>query len=686
MLHKLIDMSSNKRRKLITLLLLFIIICSLFCTGMTWADQNLPAAEFEKLDLFEELNSIDDFDWSDYPYDSSGIIASPEIFNVVEYCYSFDKSKRGNYGLYVYFYNPQNLKISHRMGQNKLTLAVAWDDKDKAISYESFQLKFISTIESGKYANLFYKFKVVDHKSADGKYIHERVRSSDRHYDIGEIQLLTEGEQNATAYTVGATYVYSGYAKGYGANEKDDSTLEWTVVNNEVVEIKSEDIGSTSWIFDGFNSKGENHHDCINSVYFSVPDYILERYGNLQKVKFETYRYRTSPIIVIKQGYEQSLLSDLKNARSLANNLDNWLAWGYNSGTEENPYGSYDATYGFVFTGVESPVSNNRVFHLPYIFEKEYESFSNVIGSSELLSYITSYNSSNFSGYLPHRELTKDLFKGTFDNGIKEGFWSPPEIDAKDKKSLTAYNWSDGWNEFWGELFGKKPDISNDYDIYPISLIDSDRINDDNYLDELYIHPDDRNGSYDDPKFKQKMAIAKIKERSMYMFHFAVSDYYSTSLYSVDPVLNGQGAKVEKLNAFVAQTTAYLDFDIIQLTFNQDGKMTVIPVVMSPIDVISGIRAPSIPPSLKDIAEKILKVIVAVLCLVLLIILVVLLAKVISNLLDKNSNRKINKNLSQLVKTYKKSEKKARGKPKSKNDDSFYIEMSDKNRNNRNSS
>ena len=200
---------------------------------------------------FDNTNVMDDltnstvngkpFNLLDYPFDSTGIVKHPEIMNVVEYCYSFYSNARGNYGLYLYFYNPQALKIDTDSPANKVQLAVKWTtDKDGNVipsEYEKFNLQFCSVSEGASYARLFYKFKVVDRKGADGKTIAERVNSNARRYDISGVELVTEGDSNATEYTVGGTYTFSGYVKGYGADENAESNLTCEVRNLETIRL-----------------------------------------------------------------------------------------------------------------------------------------------------------------------------------------------------------------------------------------------------------------------------------------------------------------------------------------------------------------------------------------------------------------------------------------------------------------
>ena len=52
---------------------------------------------------------------------------------------------------------------------------------------------------------------------------------------------------------------------------------------------------------------------------------------------------------------------------------------------------------------------------------------------------------------------------------------------------------------------------------------------------------------------------------------------------------------VENDTTFVAEENVFLDFDILELTFTKDDMFYVIPVVMSPVDLIADIVGPVVP-------------------------------------------------------------------------------------------
>ena len=138
----------------------------------------------------------------------------------------------------------------------------------------------------------------------DGKTIAERVNSNARRYDISGVELLTNDESNATEYTVGGTYTFTGYAKGYGADINAESNLTCEVRNLETIRLdlsgKDDGIDKRTYWRSNSSSKGAHHQNQINSVYFAIDKTVLEKFGyTLQRIKAEWWEYKTAPAIVI---------------------------------------------------------------------------------------------------------------------------------------------------------------------------------------------------------------------------------------------------------------------------------------------------------------------------------------------------------------------------------------------------
>ena len=194
------------------------------------------------------------------------------ILNVVEYCYSFDVLRQGNYALYLYIYNPNGQNINTTDGVNKVQMAVGYNEDGTPNNYEKFDLKFCSKSEEQFYEGLFYKFKVIDHLSSDGKTMLQRVKSSARRYDISGFEILENKQNSAIEYGVGGTYTFTGYAKGYGADINEESTLTCEVTDFETIEL---DVKHTFYRSQT-SSLGAGHQNQLDTVYFSVPKRFIE--------------------------------------------------------------------------------------------------------------------------------------------------------------------------------------------------------------------------------------------------------------------------------------------------------------------------------------------------------------------------------------------------------------------------
>lgn len=115
---------------------------------------------------------------------------------------------------------------------------------------------------------------------------------------------------------------------------------------------------------------------------------------------------------------------------------------------------------------------------------------------------------------------------------------------------------------------------------------------------------------------KQYYRNSKTEDKVVVLFRFATSDYYSSGVDIMELRKGFLGAdKHTKNQAYRAWESVFLDFDIIQLTFNKDGVYKVIPVVSSPIDIIDGITPPV------QLGDDTWKLILAIILLLLLVMI-----------------------------------------------------------------
>ena len=617
-------MSRLKKSIFCLLFVVLILLTSLLQPLSVIAASNSTGLSFESSNVLDDLFSSTvnglPFDIKNFPFNEKSSI---QILNFVEFCYTYKESKKDDFGLYVYVYNPQGLDIDKTSKQNKIQLATYSDEFGE--HYDKFELQFINEAEQSNYKGLFYKYKIVDKKGADGKTLIDRVNSNERVYKVSGIELLTKGNTNATEYGVGGTYKFSGYAKGYGPDVNAESNLVCSVENLETLSLE---VHHTNYRT-GVSSLGADHYNEVNTVYFAVPNRIFKEYGNLQKIRAEWWEYKTKMAAITSNYdyYKNTLLPYTGTYTGEYNSsVDNYLYSGY-YGQSGMGYANhyFDWTYNKDLS-MKSSLMFTQTYHsdkvsdiMPYAFYSPAVDVDSVfkflysdpiagsVDSTQVAEWIYTYSNNLNHGYIDcnGRKISKDLFEDDVDSGRDMGY-NDKTIDLGDTFDLNSYdsnhNW---WNKFWDYGFSW-PDTSEQYsDVAPIyELKESDLSGSDADISKrLLINSDDVD------ELKDFFDEAEANDERVILFRFANTDYYCA------PAFAPHVQNITKTDTYVAQQTVFLDFDIIELTFNKDGVYHVIPVVSSPMDIVNGFTPP--PPKFEW-----WKVILALLILVLLFVLI----------------------------------------------------------------
>ena len=135
-----------KNRILGCILSIVAAVFALFPAQGIIGEAETEGVKFDQTNVMEDLRAAANFNILSYPFYKS---EKPEvgIMNVVEYCYSFDPRRQGNYGLYLYVYNPNGREFERADGVNKVQMAVSYNTDGIPNSYEKFDLKFCSFLE-----------------------------------------------------------------------------------------------------------------------------------------------------------------------------------------------------------------------------------------------------------------------------------------------------------------------------------------------------------------------------------------------------------------------------------------------------------------------------------------------------------------------------------------------------------
>lgn len=533
------------------------------------------------------------------------------IVELVEYCYSDNVFKQGNYGLYLYVYVPDKTVLSIRDGANTVNIAVEYtEDTDiesgekvlKPIRYENLSLTYLDK-SGGEYENMFYKFKVTDPGEILVNAKHCNTEYGERRYDIAGIQLQTMGESLPDDHSVGGTWHYTGFAKGYGEDENAESTLECSQTDLTTLRLfpKHTYYNTEQPKDPGTATNTGNIYDRLSSVYFSVPNDILSLYGDLSAVHAEWYEYRTKPIYVTgsERVYNKFIDNIGKTIPYQTTDLDSPSCY-----DPEIQYG-FAADYSH-FNGMSSPhfdyaynindtpnalsgtvipgQSTDILQSLYWVFLSETESAGDYILPSEAIREYAVYHSAGKT------DLINDTYSmSMFSEDVGEG-------------RTAGYNNVNIWRDtiysleeipaqsFWEKFFGIHDDsvFNNVEAIQRVTAEDLSSGDPATICDRLYIADAD----YDD--FKAYYDNATKNDETVFLFRFACTDYYSAQCWEFpnDVPNSAKFGYSSGNNAYLAYMNVFLDFDIIDVTFSMDGVYTVIPVVSDPIDIFSDVTPP----------------------------------------------------------------------------------------------
>ena len=610
------------------------------CIGVVMGGQgNLSAFADDDTIQFEQTNVMDDlenstvdgkaFNISDYAFNNS---EEASVLMLVEYCYSFYANLQDNFGLYLYVWNPQGLKFDTGSSLNAVQLSYGSE-----ADYVKYSLEFLNRSERTNYEGLFYKFKVRLSLSQREAML-EALNSSERIYHISGMELLETGESLPHEYAVNAVYTYSGYAQGYGPNEGAD-TLTYTRSEGEVFVIEDDDLHQTFYRPSGNVSGSFFKQDTLHTVYFSVPNELIERYGRLAVIRVQWLEAVLSPFLITGN-------QDVYNA--LQNYIGQTMGEYNEEGFEYGILGGYEVTT----SGIGELVLTHRTAELAYnpwykFLESADRQLDRIclafnsgdetdsadtyrVGGEMLLDLMKEYSRSSTDKVLGM--YARELF-----SSVDEAF-TVVDIPAEREYSLTSEKIS---QTFWEKVFGTSHvEYSDTFDgieaIHPVSEQDFGASKEQT-CQNLYIDLND----YDE--FLSVYEAAERDEETVYLFRFDQSEYSAWEVTqgkwekatqwvpnAIGP--GGMFQTVYKLsdsdtNGYLAEETVYLGLDLIQMEWDDGEKRVVIPIVSSPIDVVADGTPPVHTTSDKSLSWW--QILLAVLALILVVILLFKFAPVL---------------------------------------------------------
>lgn len=194
----------------------------------------------------------------------------------------------------------------------------------------------------------------------------------------------------------------------------------------------------------------------------------------------------------------------------------------------------------------------------------------------------------NFGGELINNKYSTALFESV------DSQFTDTTITSDDTFSLTSVTTS---QNLWQKIWGTYTSYTNTYRmsaIQDVTLDDMDNaLSEKQFCDEYFVAESDYDELYSYVK------TAKARDETVYLFRYYQSEYfavelsegvYETGFYTqivgdMSMPMYGRHYEHKDTNAYLCQMWVQLDFDIIDLTFTKSNVDTIIPVIMSPMDI-----------------------------------------------------------------------------------------------------
>ncbi len=526
----------------------------LFCFSLL-----IPSAfAAEESAIEQELKNVISF--ADYPANpkDTGVY----LITLMEKGYNgtdFESSS----GVYVYLYNPSKKKFGSSTDLNKIVFAGELQSNGMPGDFDSYYLELIESAKDG----VLIKAKV---KAKASELV---IKSSDiRHYAVSEIELFEDGHYNtnAQAYTCGYDFAFT----GSGEDLKCERTSFLTITLN---------VKNTSYIT-GDSARDGYFSNMITSVYFSVPNDIEEKYGKLYQIKYKAQKYYTAPMILVKTEDTQ-VYSQLMGYRSCAAadaDISFYFGRTLEPGSLGTAYSVSDYAFNPIFALGAGQVLNELPFYYTVFKVPTLEAETEVLSRDYMWDYFSNYKASFKTGYLGNG-WSADLFQS------KDGKAVGDIITIKDTGHLPSYDdeHDNLLNKFWDWVLKDVEDetvMAQMIQEVQIEDFESETFSEDFWVSEM-----------DVLDLKSYVSSAKEKKENTYLFRFAFDDDY----YAAAGVVLSSGKRYD-INGVI--TPLYLNFDIIELGFSDDGvNITTFGVASSPINagpnivtgILNGVGSPS---------------------------------------------------------------------------------------------
>ena len=567
--------SINTNTKIVLAAMIALLLYIFFMPSHIAAAETQTATDYSGYrTAFEGTDVMDDLSG----YDLSKYAGSNTISMIMLTEFGYQRQTMSGFGIYCYIYNDTgNTLIDY--GRNMIQMSLDGEHYDK----------YHMTILDKSDDNKVYKIKISDKSQSGNSILADIVGHNTRSYTVSGMELLTS--KGLVDYAVAHTFKYTGAAS---FDEDVASTLQCVVEDQDVVVITGLEDRQTVYRTD-MDNQNMNRHNQVNSVYFAIDNRLIKEYGRLQKIDAEWWEYRTNPIVVT-------------NNEEFYNAVTSFLHKDIGGHTCDFDYtiyelGGSEIDSNIYWNSVETPIDKIILNRLDWLFRTKNwndDLDKYVIENSELEDYRVEYEHSGKANFIEdngYRYCT-DLFNKEVGEGRIAGY-NHKVFDSSNPDDMINFKKYDpdykGWDAFknifgWEDTFDET--LTN---VSPIVLID-------NSNRSYYLSGSNEDiaarllvAEEDVPDIKNYISTSLNQNQTVVLFRFAITEYYAASMKIGKYSNHSLHWQTDVGDGFYAEENVFLNFDIMTLGFYNGEKMTIIPVVSSPVDIISDVVGPALP-------------------------------------------------------------------------------------------
>ena len=548
------------------LLMLFVGVESTLSTPIK-AEEKENLINYDMTDVMDDLSAMtidgELFELSNYVPDK---IRDVQVLSFIEYCYSANTENQNNFGLYAYLFNPRQTVFSD-VSTNKILFSYSNE-------YHYFPVEILDKSSD----ELFLKLKIVLSEE-EKTTILESLVPERREYKISGIQLRSSTALNSKDYNLSSSFVYSGYAKGYGTSE--ESTLSCVRDSFESLEL---DLFHTYYRAGGSNGKNSFTQDTLMSVYFSIPNEVINAYDRLSKLSCSWIKAKTAWYYITgREDIYNAFLQYIGETQLYDDN--------------NSPYYTGDDTplkYAFIAESIDGVASFQYNYPeeraetvldcLYYCFlvnDADVDILSGETIKEWMLNYHNAYGDENDEYLKVDGKSYEPYSSCLFWNDEAKTTYSV--ITPEDEFSLTEEKISQSWwQKLWGDMTLESSiefdGIEGLKEVNPSEMIGTDE----ELSDKFYVNIQDIE------HFRDFVFSENSENRTVYLLRYDIGEYEAIEATQGIPDAEGviQGFDDGDTNARLCREDVYLNFDVIYAEFECGDETVVIPVVSTPTDVI----------------------------------------------------------------------------------------------------